>query len=318
MKTYNKPILTRKDIPDIPGVITNAASVFNPGAVRFNDEYLLALRVQKRSRETVIMLARSKNGIDFQVDKKVIEFSGIEKVKEKIYHCYDPRLTKIDDAFYLMFAMDMDGKCSLGLAKTLNFEKFNFLGIVADGDVRNGVLFPEKINGKFMRFERPNRAALENGTVSGNSIVLSESDDLLKWTEVGVLMSGRFHYWDERIGSGPPPVKTEKGWLHIYHGIAEHFGAASIYQGGAVLLDLKNPLKIISRSMNNFIEPREIWEMAGQVPNVVFPSGMIVEEYDEKGFAKLDSHVKIYYGAADTVVGLAETTISELIEFCYD
>jgi len=318
MKTYNKPILTRKDIPDIHGTITNATSVFNPGAIKFNDEYLLALRVQKRSRETVIMIARSSDGVLFKVENKVVEFEGIENIDEKIYHCYDPRLTKINDTYYVMFAMDMDEKCSLGLARTVNFEKFDFMGIVADGDVRNGVLFPEKINGKFRRFERPNKAALENGTISGNSICLSESEDLLKWTEVGVLMSGRFHYWDERIGSGPPPVKTEKGWLHIYHGIAEHFGAASIYQGGVALLDLENPLKIISRSNNNFIEPREIWELAGQVPNVVFPSGMIVEEYDERGFAKLDSAVKIYYGAADTVVGLAETTIKELIEFSFD
>lgn len=169
-----------------------------------------------------------------------------------------------------------------------------------------------------MRLERPNKVALDGGPTSGSSICLAQSDDLLQWEEVKVVMSGRFHYWDERIGSGPPPVKTEKGWLHIYHGIAEHFGAASIYQGGVVLLDLEDPSKIISRSNNNILEPREIWEMAGQVPNVVFPSGMIVEEYDEKGFAKLDSNVKIYYGAADTVVGLAETTIEELIDFCYD
>jgi beta-1,4-mannooligosaccharide/beta-1,4-mannosyl-N-acetylglucosamine phosphorylase len=318
MKTYEKPILTRKDIPNIPGGITNATSVFNPGAIKFNDEYLLALRVQKRRRETVTMIARSSNGFDFKVDNRIVEFKGIENLKEKVYHCYDPRLTKIGDTYYVMFAMDMEGKCSLGLAKTFDFINFEFMGMVADGDVRNGVLFPEKINGKFMRLERPNKVALDGGPTSGSSVCLAQSDDLLHWEEVAEIMSGRFHYWDERIGSGPPPVKTEKGWLHVYHGIAEHFGAASIYQGGVTLLDLNDPSKLISRSFNNILEPREIWELAGQVPNVVFPSGMIVEEYDEKGFAKLDSNVKIYYGAADTVVGLAETTIRELIELSYD
>ena len=318
MKTYDKPILTRKDIPDIPGKITNASSVFNPGAIKFNDEYILALRVQKRSRETVTMIARSKNGKDFTVDERVVEFKRFEKLQETVYHCYDPRLTKIDDTYYVMFAMDMEEKCSLGLAKTLDFEEFEFMGMVAEGDVRNGVLFPEKINGKYMRLERPNKVALDGGPTSGSTVCLSQSDDLLHWESVAEIMSGRFHYWDERIGSGPPPVKTEKGWLHIYHGIAEHFGAASIYQGGVILLDLDNPSKLISRSKNNILEPREIWELAGQVPNVVFPSGMIVEDYDENGFAKLDSKVKIYYGAADTVVGLAETTIKELIELSFD
>ncbi len=318
MKTYEKPILTRKDIPDIPGEITNATSVFNPGAIKFDNDYLLALRVQKRSRETVTMIARSKDGVKFNVEPKIVDFQGLNKVEDTIYHCYDPRLTKIDNTYYIMFAMDMENKCSLGLAKTTDFDKFEFMGIVGNGDTRNGVLFPEKINEKYMRLERPNKVALDGGPTSGNAVWLSQSDDLLNWEFVCEVMSGRFHYWDERIGSGPPPVKTEKGWLHIYHGIAEHFGAASIYQGGVALLDLADPSKIISRSNNNFLEPREIWELAGQVPNVVFPSGMIVEDYDEKGVAKMSSKVKIYYGAADTVVGLAETTIKELVEMSND
>jgi beta-1,4-mannooligosaccharide/beta-1,4-mannosyl-N-acetylglucosamine phosphorylase len=264
------------------------------------------------------MIARSRDGIKFEVDPAIVSFEGIERVTETIYHCYDPRLTKIENSYYVMFAMDMENRCSLGLAKTDNFKDFEFLGIVGDGDVRNGVLFPEKINDKYMRLERPNKVALDGGPTSGSSICLSQSDDLLNWEEVAEVMTGRFHYWDERIGSGPPPVKTKNGWLHIYHGIAEHFGSASIYQGGVVLLDLNDPSKLISRSNNNFLEPREIWELAGQVPNVVFPSGMIVEDYDKKGFAKLDSKVKIYYGAADTAVGLAETTIKELIDASYD
>ena len=127
-------------------------------------------------------------------------------------------------------------------------------------------------------------------------------------------MGGRFHYWDEFIGSGPPPVKTRRGWLHLYHGVATHFGSANIYQAGVSLLDLKDPTKVLGRSRGNILEPREPYELCGQVPNVVFPSGMVVEDYDAEGYALAASLVKVYYGAADTVVGLAVSTVGELLE----
>jgi len=219
-RNSKNPIITRTDIPDIHPNIVDATSVFNPGAVKYNNKYILLLRVQNRGRETFIVKAESDNGTDFKVDNKIVDFKGIEKVKEKIYHVYDARITRIDEVYYVMFAMDMDCGCQLGLAKTTNFEEFLFLGIVSDGDIRNGVLFPEKVNGKFLRFDRPNKVQLEGGPSSGNTIYLSESDDLLNWKSVKPVMGGRFHYWDENIGSGPAPVKTREGWLHIYHGVA--------------------------------------------------------------------------------------------------
>lgn len=310
----NNPIITRKDIPNIPPGMIDVSSVFNPGAIKFNNTYILLLRVQNRGRETFIVKASSKDGVNFKVDNKIIDFKGIENVKEKIYHIYDARITKIDDKYFIMFAMDMDKGCQLGLAKTVNFEVYEFLGIVSDGDIRNGVLFPEKVNGKYLRFDRPNKVQLDSGPTSGSTIFISESDDLLNWKPVAPVLDGRFHYWDENIGSGPPPVKTREGWLHIYHGVAMHFGSANIYQAGVALHALNDPSKVLFRGKYNILEPREIWELAGQVPNVCFPSGMIVEEYDEEGFAKADSKVLVYYGAADTVVGLAHSTIKELIE----
>ncbi len=306
------PILTRKDIPDIHPNVVDVSSVFNPGAIKYNGKYILLLRVQ--NRETFIMQAESDNGIDFKVENKIVDFKGIEKIKEKIYHIYDARITKLEDNYYVMFAMDMDAGCSLGLAKTKSFTEYEFLGIVSDGDIRNGVLFPEKINGKYVRFDRPNKVQLEGGPSSGNTICMSESDDLLKWKTVKAVMSGRFHYWDENIGSGPSPVKTKEGWLHIYHGVATHFASSNIYQAGVSLHDLNDPSIIIGRGKYNILEPREIYELTGQVQNVVFPSGMIVEDFDEEGFAKPESKVLVYYGAADTVVGLATSTIKELIE----
>lgn len=310
----NNPILTRSDVPNIPPQMVDVSSVFNPGAIKFNDKFILLLRVQNRGRETFIVKAESNDGVNFTVDNKIVDFKGIEKVPEKVYHIYDARISKIEGNYYILFAMDMDCGCQLGLARTSNFEDFDFLGIVSEGDIRNGVLFPEKVNGKYLRFDRPNKVQLANGTASGSAICLSESEDLLHWKTVSEVMGGRFHYWDENIGSGPPPVKTKEGWLHIYHGVAMHFASANIYQAGVALHDLNDPSKVLSRGKYNILEPREIWELAGQVPNVCFPSGMIVENYDEDGFASLDSKVLVYYGAADTVVGLATSTIKDLIE----
>ena len=313
IRNSKNPIITRLDVPDIQPNLVDVTSVFNPGAIKFNGKYLLMLRVQSRSRETYMVMADSSDGIDFKVRDKIVDFKGMENVKEKIYHIYDARLTKIEDKYYIMFAMDMEGSCQLGLGTTSDFENFEFMGIVSNEDIRNGVLFPEKVNGKYLRMDRPNKSKLVGGPTSGSTICLSESDDLINWEAKAALINGRFHYWDEHIGSGPPPVKTKRGWLHIYHGIAGHFGSSNIYQAGVILLDLNDPTKVLGRSRCNILEPREIWELAGQVPNVCFPSGMIVEKFDSEGFAEPDSEVKIYYGAADTVVGLARTTIQELI-----
>jgi len=313
-RNTKNPILTRDNIPNIFPYAVDVSSVFNPGAIKYNDKYILLLRVQNRGRETFIMQAESNDGIDFKVEDKIVDFKGLEKVKEKIYHIYDARITKLEDNYYIMFAMDMDAGCQLGLAKTNSFKDYEFLGIVSEGDVRNGVLFPEKINGKYVRFDRPNKVQLKGGPSSGNTICMSESDDLLKWKTVKGVMSGRFHYWDENIGSGPSPVKTREGWLHIYHGVATHFASSNIYQAGVSLHDLNDPSIIIGRGKYNILEPREIYELTGQVQNVVFPSGMIVEDFDNEGYAKMESKVLVYYGAADTVVGLATSTIKELIE----
>ena len=306
------PIITRNDIPAVSPLMTDVTSVFNPGAIKFNGEYLLMLRVQSRSRETCLQIARSPDGVGFTVSKEIVHFKGIEKVRKRIYHMYDARITRLEGSCYVMFALDMDDGCQLGLGVTADFQSFEFLGITSTEDIRNGVLFPEKIGGKYLRMDRPNKARLEGGPTTGSTIWLSESDDLLHWRPRAPLMSGRFHYWDEFIGSGPPPVKTRRGWLHVYHGVAGHFGSSNIYQAGVVLLDLDDPSKVIGRSRCNILEPRELYELAGQVPNVVFPSGMIVESSDEEGFALPESPVNIYYGAADTVVGLATATVQDL------
>jgi beta-1,4-mannooligosaccharide/beta-1,4-mannosyl-N-acetylglucosamine phosphorylase len=310
---HHNPIITRHDIPATFPELIDVTSVFNPGAVRFRDQYLLVLRVQNRGRETYLMKATSPDGVHFTVAPQPIRWQGIDRVTQRIYHCYDARITALDNRYYILFAMDMEDACRLGLAVTDDFESYQFLGVVSDDDNRNGVLFPEKINGRYMRLDRPNRTPLSGGPTSGSTICLSESDDLLTWRTLQVVISGRFHYWDELIGAGPTPIKTKHGWLQLYHGVATHFGSANIYQMGVLLLDWQNPGQVLARGRYNILEPREPYELVGQVPNVVFASGAIVENRDSDGVAADDSQVRVYYGAADTCVALATTTIRELL-----
>lgn len=310
------PILTRRDIPAIAPHVTDVTSVFNPGAIRWNGRYWMLLRVQTRGRETVLVVAESADGEQFAVRSEAAEIAGIDSIGERIFHIYDPRLTLLGDAVYVVFAADTDHGCKLGMARTRDMRRFELVSYSGQYEARNGVLFPEQFSGRYLRLERPNRVTVPGGVTSGSEIVLAASDDLVTWRPISTVMQGRWHYWDELIGSGPPPVKTREGWLHVYHGVATHFASVNIYQAGVVLLDLADPSRVIARCRNNILEPREMYELVGQVPNVVFPSGMIVEEFDDDGFARPDSLVRIYYGAADTCIGLATATVRALLNAC--
>ena len=165
------PVLTRHDIPTINPDIVDVTSVFNPGAVEFEGEYLLLVRVQTRGRETFLMAARGEDGVKFEVKPEIVRIQGLEKVKEKIFHVYDPRITKINDIYYIVFAADITDKCCLGIAKTRDFESFELVNLNTDVDSRNGVLFPEKINGRSLMLQRPNRVKLISGVTTGSDIM---------------------------------------------------------------------------------------------------------------------------------------------------
>lgn len=310
------PILTRRDIPPINPQLVDVSSVFNPGAARYDDMTALLLRVQSRGRETFLLPAFSVDGVGFECAEECVNFDGIEKLSFRVYHVYDPRIVKIEGAFYITLALDTDSGCRTGLARTTDFHSFEFLGELLQEDARNAVLFPEKINGRYAMLYRPNRTRVDGGVATGSVIELATSDDLLQWKPEAIVMEGRFHYWDEFIGSGPPPIKTRHGWLHIYHGVATHFAASNIYQAGAALLDLSQPQHVIGRSRSNILEPRELYEMVGQVPNVVFPTGLVAAATGDDGFVDEDTELFLYYGAADTCVGLATTTVKQLLEAC--
>jgi len=315
------PILTRADVPAMDGLF-DPSSVFNPGAVEHGGRVHLMLRVQARSRATSLVLASSVDGRRFEVDDRPVVFEGLEREPRTLHHVYDPRLTRVDDGVVVLFAADMDDACRLGVARSVAPHDlradggFEFLGFT-DWPSRNGVLFPERIDGRWCRLERPNLVTDDGGVATGDAVRLAWSDDLVTWElDETVLFEGRWRYWDELIGPGPPPLRTSAGWLCLYHGVATHFASANIYQAGAVLLDASDPRRVIGRTWDNLLEPREPYELTGQVPNVVFPSGAVVRGLEPGAAAADGDEVLVYYGAADTCVGLAMGQVGELVEAC--
>jgi beta-1,4-mannooligosaccharide/beta-1,4-mannosyl-N-acetylglucosamine phosphorylase len=324
------PLLTREDIPAMPPHIIDPSSVFNPGAVQHNGKTFLLLRVQTRGRRTFTVPAHG-DGFTFKVAKRPVEFSGLEKLVDPetgaelvIHHVFDARITALEDSLVVITAVDTDQGCRLAIwqavgkpqAGSAGLNQLELIGFTSNRDTRNGVLFPARIDGRYLMLDRPNDRRSSGGPSTGRGIVLLASDDLVHWEDLGPVMTGKPHYWDELVGSGPPPVKTREGWLHIYHGVATHFLGANLYQAGAVLLDLEDPRRVLARTRDNLLEPRETWEVTGQVPNVVFPTGLTVSETDEEGFAVTSSELRLYYGAADTVVGLAVSTVAEVLAAC--
>ncbi|MCX7835695.1 MAG: hypothetical protein N2450_06450 [bacterium] len=319
IERYEKnPILTYRDIPPITYAWNDVSSVFNPAAILYDNKIILLLRIQNRGRETSFAVAESQDGKLFQVRPKQFEILGIPKLNSPIYHIYDARLTLLEGKIYMTIAMDLDNVTLSALCEVHpNFDFAKFLCFLTDLDSRNAVLFPEKINGHYYALIRPNNVAGAIVT-TGSIITLLSSTDLNHWQNVGEVMQGRLRYWDEWIGAGPPPIKTKYGWLCIYHGVATHFGAGNIYQMGVAMLDRTHPNKVIGRSRYNCLEPREPYELMGQVPNVVFPTGIVVLNYDEEGNALPESRFLLYYGAADTCVALVRGTIQDLINACFE
>jgi len=309
------PILTRDSIP-AGSPLADPTSVFNPGAIHHKGEFHLILRVQTRARRTVWMRASGTDGIAFAVRPLPLEIRGLDVLGRNVHHVYDPRITRCEDRLLVLAAIDFDDDCRLGLFETEDLDRFDFLGLCSAEGNRNGVLFPERIGGKYARLDRPNRVHRTDRPPSGDSIHLSTSDDLIHWESNAVVAEGRPRLWDELIGPGPPPILTRHGWLIVYHGVATHPGALNIYQAGLLLLDATDPTRVLARSDGNVLEPREPYETTGQVPNVIFPSGWIVEPGVSIDPVPDEALLYVYYGAADTSVALATATVGRLIEAC--
>jgi len=288
------PIITLEDIP------FRCNTVFNGSPVKVDDEYLILLRVEGQQGHSIFALARSKDGYHFTVDEKPVmmpvrtgpfskyESKGIE----------DPRITLIDGIYYIMFTAVSNWGPRIEIAKTKDFKKYERLALISEPGNKDGVLFPEKIKGKYARLDRPIGKNI-------GSIWISYSEDLIHWGAHKVILTPRFGFWDSfRIGASAPPIKTEEGWLEIYHGI-KMTNSGPIYRIGCALLDLTDPSKVIARCDEALLSPREYYERIGDVNNVIFACGAVVEPSGE---------IKIYYGAADTCICVATAQLDELIE----
>lgn len=309
MQRYpENPVITRKDIQSRHPALQDVSSVFNPGGVRHDGQFLLLLRVQNRGRETFFVKAVSADGLHFEISDLPVQIKHLKRCKHHVYHIYDARITTDKAGFYhVICAMDTDRGCFLGYFRTEDFDSLDFIGLASEPDTRNGVL----LAGTNLRFERPNDHTGADGVKTGSRIICSKSNDMLHWQRIAEVFCGRAHYWDELIGSGPPPLLCKAGWLHIYHGVATHFGSSNIYQAGISLQDAEEPWITLARGRYNVLEPRESYELIGQVPNVIFPSAAI--PLSDSPIIDGDTPIYVYYGAADTAVALAISTPDRLI-----
>jgi len=308
----HSPVITREDISSTDPRLFDVTSVFNPGGIYHQGQIILLLRVQNRGRETYLVKATSRDGIEFDIATKPVEIRGMQDFPYPYYHIYDPRIVYIEGRYLVTCAVDSEAGCRVVLFESEDLDTLSYLGVLSDEGQRNGVLFPHRIEGRYWMLSRPNDHLGADGVRSGTRILAYASDDLCAWEEQGIVMQGRSHFWDELIGSGPPPLLTELGWLHIYHGVATHFGGGGIYQAGVSLLDATEPHKLLARGVYNILEPRADYETMGQVPNVVFPTVAI---NPVEGPLGMDTPIYIYYGAADSCIGLATTTLRTLLPY---
>ena len=240
-----------------------------------------------------LRLARSKDGRTFTIDEKPLVYpSNIHE----IYGIEDPRVTKIDDTYYIYFSAVSPMGIGESMVSTKDFEHFEHHGMIFSPENKDVTIFPEKINGKYYALHRP-----VPSSTGKPQVWIAESENLIHWGNHQFLFGVREGKWDEgRIGASAVPFKTEKGWLEIYHGADRN----SRYCLGAVLFDLNDPTKIIARSDEPILEPETDYEISGFFGNVVFSCGALVE----------GDIVKIYYGVADEAMACAELKVSEILD----
>lgn len=294
----DRPILTALDFP-VP-----VNSVFNPAAVKFGDEYLLLTRVEDLSGVSCLWLARSKDGVHFTPDPQPALLPSQEEpfCQVERYGVEDPRITPLGDTFYITYVGFSEHDCVTLLAETRDFRSFRRVAILGLPENKDVVLFPEKIGGCYAKLDRPMTQTSRRG-----EMWISFSPDLIHWGNPRPVMSARPDRWDSfKIGAGAPPIKTEAGWLEIYHGV-KMTAAGALYRLGVVLLDLEQPWKVIGRADEAILSPALPMDFHGNVANVVFTCGAILEP---------DGELKVYYGAADQVIGLAACPVEEVIKLC--
>ena len=289
LKRYEgNPILKPKPEND-----WESENVFNPTAVYDRGLFHLLYRGMGRDGISRIGYAVSIDGFDFfRFDKPVI----VPKQILEPWGCEDPRVVKIENVFYMTYTAYSERGVRIGLASTENFVQWERYRIEWEEiNNKDAVLFPEKIGGKYVLLHRPMLG-------EHMSIWIAYSDNVIEWYGQREIMAhGEEGSWDsEKIGASAPPIKTDKGWLLLYHGVDKD----KVYRLGAAMFSLEDPSKLLYRHSEPILEPEMDYEIRGAVPNVVFACGAC-EVYNK---------YYIYYGGADSVVCVATVAKDELLE----
>lgn len=243
-----------------------------------------------------LRLARSRDGVNFEVDDA--PFLAPRHPSEE-FGVEDARIVELDGYFYVNYTAVSGDSYGTSLIRTRDFVDTEYLGMVFCAPNKDVCIFPEKIGGKYMALHRPH-----NHDFGKSSIWLAQSPDLLHWGNHRCLLRPAPNEWEtQKIGGGAPPLKTDKGWLEIYHGKTLRDGS-DFYSLMVLLLDLEDPSKVIYRSEHPIILPEMPYETEGFVPNVVFLNGMILRD---------DQRLMLYYSACDETTCLAECRLDELI-----
>lgn len=292
-RSEKNPIIKRNHLP-------TSNSIMNSAVVPFEEGFVGVFRCDNTARECNIHFGKSKCGFKWEIDKEPINFK-VSKPEIKSEYKYDPRVCKIDDTYYITWCNGYHGP-TIGVGYTKDFKEFYQIENAFLPYNRNGVLFPRKINGKYVMLSRPS----DTGHTPFGDIFLSQSKDMIYWGEHRFVMGTTMGWQSTKIGPGQVPIETSEGWLLIYHGVLTSCNGF-VYSMGAALLDIDEPWKVLYRTKPYILSPNTEYECVGDVPNVVFPCAALADS--ETG------RIAIYYGAADTVVALAYTTVQELVEF---
>jgi len=267
-----------------------ARAVFNAAVVYDRGLFHLLYRAQGADGISSIGYAVSRDGFDWlRLDRPVLEPANEHEARG----VEDPRVTRIGDTFYMCYVAYSGTFYQIALARSQNLIAWERLGFPLPGELnKDAALFPEKIGGRYCMLHRREP-----------DIWLAYSDDLIHWGDHQIVMRPRPGAWDSyKIGTNGPPLKTEAGWLLFYHGFAQD----KVYRMGVALLDLEDPTVVLKRQEEPILEPEEEWEREGDVPNVVFSCGQVMT----------DETLYIYYGGADTALGVATAPRTEVEEFC--
>lgn len=282
--------------------IACANSIFNSAVVPFGDHFAGVFRVDDKMRCARIYRGLSDDGIHWTIDEEPIQFVGAEKEGFSTCRGYDPRVCWLEDRYIITWCGAYHNAPVISMGYTFDFETFYSMDNATLPHNRNGVMFPRKVDGKYLMLSRPS----DNGHTPFGDIYISQSKDLTYWGEHRYVL-GPSNWWEStKVGAGPIPIETEEGWLIFYHGVLTSCNGFT-YSFGAVITDLDEPWKVKWRCAPYLLAPWMNYECVGDVPNVVFPCAALTDADTGR--------IAIYYGCADTVVGLAFCQVDELVDY---